>query len=193
LMCASKWRLGVLAQLQVQDPWEAVFGVWTQGMVVKAPSRYWKRFATWTEWFGWLVVKKTGLMCASKWQLGVLAQLQVQVRQDPWEAVFGVWTQGIIVKAPSRYGEWFATRMEWFGWLVVKKTWLMCASKWRLGVLAQLQVQVRQDPWEAVFGVRTQGIVVKAPLKYGERFANDLEWVGWVVVKKVEFFFTDNE
>ena len=45
-------------------------------------------------------------------------------------------------------------------------------------MLAQLQVQVRQDPWEAVFGVRTQGIVVKAPLEYGEickRFG-----VGWL-------------
>ena len=31
---------------------------------------------------------------------------------------------------------------------------------------------------EAVFGVWTEGMVVKALPKYGERFANDLEWVG---------------
>ena len=48
-------------------------------------------------------------MCPSKWQLGVLAQLQVQVCQDPWESVFGVWTQAMVLQAPPKYGERFAT------------------------------------------------------------------------------------
>ena len=48
---------------------------------------------------------------------------------DPQESVLGVWTQAMVVKAPPKYGERFATSLEWFGLLVVKKTWLMCPFK----------------------------------------------------------------
>ena len=56
----------------------------------------------------------------------LLALLQVQVHQDPHESVFGVWTQAMVVKAPSRYVERFAKGLGCFGLLVVKITWLMC-------------------------------------------------------------------
>ena len=48
---------------------------------------------------------------------------------DSQESVLGVGTQAMVVKAPPRYGERFATSLEWFGLLVVKKTWLMCPFK----------------------------------------------------------------
>ena len=54
---------------------------------------------------------------------------RVQVGSDPQESVLGVWTQAMVVKAPPRYGERFAPRLEWFGLLAVKKTWLMCPFK----------------------------------------------------------------
>ena len=56
----------------------------------------------------------------------LLSLLQVQVHQDPHESVFGVWTQAMVVKAPSRYGERFARGFGCFGLLVVKKIWLSC-------------------------------------------------------------------
>ena len=48
---------------------------------------------------------------------------------DSQESVLGVGTQAMVVKAPSKYGERFATSLEWFGLLVVKKTWLRCPFK----------------------------------------------------------------
>ena len=83
----------------------------------------------WKDW-GDLVCslkRKLGWGVLTKWQLGVLlALLQVQVHQDPHESVFGVWTQTMVVKAPSRYTERFAKGFGWFGSLVVEKTWLRC-------------------------------------------------------------------
>ena len=63
----------------------------------------------------------------------LLALLQVQVNQDPQDSVFGVWTQAMDFKAPSRYVERFAKGLECFGLLVVKKTWLMCPDKATVG------------------------------------------------------------
>ncbi len=56
----------------------------------------------------------------------LLALLQVQVHQDPHESVVGVWTQAMVVKAPSRYVERYAKGLGCFGLLVVKITWLRC-------------------------------------------------------------------
>ena len=56
-------------------------------------------------------------------------QLQVPVSEDPQEAVFGVWNQAMVVKAPHKHGERFANLLEWFGLLVVKKAWLRCPYK----------------------------------------------------------------
>ena len=44
---------------------------------------------------------------------------------DSQESVLGVWTQTMVVKAPTRYGERFATSLEWSGLLVVDETRLM--------------------------------------------------------------------
>ena len=55
--------------------------------------------------------------------------MQNQVEVDPQEAVFEVWTQARVAKAHPKYGERFAKSLEWFGLLVVKKTWLMCPYK----------------------------------------------------------------
>ena len=35
----------------------------------------------------------------------------------------------MVVKAPHKYGERIANLLEWFGLLVVKKSWLMCPYK----------------------------------------------------------------
>ena len=51
----------------------------------------------------------------------MLAQLRVQVTQDPQEAAFRVWAQVMIVKAPPKYDEQFAKRLEWIAVLVVEK------------------------------------------------------------------------
>ena len=85
--------------------------------------------------------------------MGVLAQLQVQVRQGPQKSVFGLLAQAMVVKSSAWYGERFGKRIKRVALLVVKKTWLMCPdlTKRQLGVLAQLQVQVRQGPQKSVF------------------------------------------
>ena len=41
----------------------------------------------------------------TKRQLGVPAQLQVQVRQGPQKSVFGLLAQAMIVKPSARYGK----------------------------------------------------------------------------------------
>ena len=61
----------------------------------------------------------------TKRQLGVLAQLQVQVRQDPQKSVFGLLAQAMVLKPSPRYGERFGKRIKCVALLVVKKTWLM--------------------------------------------------------------------
>ena len=68
-----------------------------------------------------------------KRQLGVLAQLQVQVRQDSQKSVFGLLAQAIVLKPPARYGERFGKRIKCVALLVVKKTWLMCPDKATVG------------------------------------------------------------
>ena len=65
----------------------------------------------------------------TKRQLGVLAQLRIQVSQDLWESVFGVLAQGMVVKQLPGYGEWFEKRMEWFLWRKLHfcdVPWVMC-------------------------------------------------------------------
>ena len=52
----------------------------------------------------------------------MIAHLRVEVGQDPQEAFFVVGAQAMVVKAPSKYGERFATSLEWFGFLVVEKS-----------------------------------------------------------------------
>ncbi len=64
------------------------------------------------------------MLCCDGWTLtvvsGVLAQLQNQLPQDPEESVFEVWVQAMVVKAPPKYGERFATSLERFAALVVE-------------------------------------------------------------------------
>ena len=52
------------------------------------------------------------IFVALKGRFGVLAQLQNQRPHDPQGALFAVWTQEKIVKAPPEYGERFATSLE---------------------------------------------------------------------------------
>ena len=114
----------------------------------------------------------------------MLAHLRVQVGSDSQESVLGVGTQAMVVKAPSKYGERFATSLEWFGLLVVKKTWLMCPFKVTVRCIAHLRAQVGSDSQKSFLGVWTQAMVVKAPPRYGERFAPRLVWFGLLAVKK---------
>ena len=65
----------------------------------------------------------------TKRQLGVPAQLQVQVRQGPQKSVFGLLGQAMVVKPSARYGERFGKRIKCVALLVVKKTWCMCPDK----------------------------------------------------------------
>ena len=58
----------------------------------------------------------------TKRQLGVLAQLQVQVRQDPQESVFGLLAQAMVLKPSPRYGERFAACLARFAFSVVEKS-----------------------------------------------------------------------
>ena len=54
--------------------------------------------------------------------VGVLAQLQVQVRQDPQKSVFGLWAQAMVLKPSPRYGERFAACLARFAIPVVEKS-----------------------------------------------------------------------
>jgi hypothetical protein len=75
-------------------------------MVLKPSPKYGERFGKQLGCVGLLVVEKTWLMCPDKKrQLGVLAQLQIQVSQDLWESVFRVLAQVMVVKPLPRYGE----------------------------------------------------------------------------------------
>ena len=58
----------------------------------------------------------------TKRQLGVLAQLQVQVRQDPQESVFGLLAQAMVLKPSPRYGERFAACLTRFAIPAVEKS-----------------------------------------------------------------------
>ncbi len=134
----SMWRckvvFGILRSCKISahlDPHEAIFEVWTSKMVVKAIAKYVERFATCLDWFGLFVVKINGLMWRCKLAVRYAsAHLRVQVGSDPQKAIFGVWAQAMVVEAPFKYGEWFATSLEWFGLLVVESTGLM----WRYTV-----------------------------------------------------------
>ena len=57
-----------------------------------------------------------------KRQLGVLAQLQVQVRQDAQKSVFGLLAQAMVLKPSPRYGERFAACLARFAIPVVEKS-----------------------------------------------------------------------
>ena len=69
----------------------------------------------------------------TKRQLGVPAQLQVQVRQGPQLSVFGLLGQAMVFKPSYRYEKRFGKRIKCAALLVVKKTWLMCPDKATVG------------------------------------------------------------
>ena len=66
----------------------------------------------------------------------MVAQLRVEVTQDPQKTVFQVWTQEMVVEAQPKYDERFANGLGLFSLLVVKRTRLVCRYKVAVGCVS---------------------------------------------------------
>ncbi len=128
--------------------------------------------------------RKLGCCVLTKRQLGALAQLQVQIVKTHKNQFLHFWLKQWLLNHQLSMGNDLAKELSaLLCWLWRKLGWCVLTKR-QLGVLAQLQVQVRQDPQESAFGLLAQAMVVKPSAEYGERFGKRIKCVALLVVKK---------